>query len=261
MSVKHAVITGASTGIGAETARILKNREWRITALDIAETTANVDDYLQVDMSDKASVDKALSSLSEPIDALLNIAGIPPREDNADKVLCVNWVGLRYLTEGLLDRMASSSSIVNMASRAGAEWRNNIEQVKACMDITEFEHVNDFINQQSIDPVRAYNLSKEAVIVWTMAKSGSLMSKNIRVNSVSPAAVSTDIIADFDTAFGDRTTHYRAYVGRNGQASEIAEVVAFLSSRESNWIKGTDLIVDGGMYAHQNSQMLEIDDS
>ena len=83
-------------------------------------------------------------------------------------------------------------------------WRDNIEEVKALMALKGTTDLSDFVGRNGIDPVRAYNLSKEAVIALTMAETERLLRRDIRVNSVSPAAVSTGILDDFKKAFGDR---------------------------------------------------------
>lgn len=69
------------------------------------------------------------------------------------------------------------------------------------------------------------------------------------MNAVSPAAIETRILPDFLTAFGDRATKTMARVGRAGRADEVAELVAFLASPESGWIRGADIPVDGGTAA------------
>ena len=63
-----------------------------------------------------------------------------------------------------------------------------------------------FIADHSIDPIRAYDLSKEAVIVWTKANTERLFALGLRANTVSPAAVDTGILADFGTAFAKSQT-------------------------------------------------------
>ena len=74
--------------------------------------------------------------------------------------------------------------------------------------------------------------------------------------SVSPAAVSTGILDDFKRAFGDRVAQNLAKVGRAGLPSEIADVICFLAGPESHWIKGQDLVVDGGMSALAASEAM-----
>ena len=89
-----------------------------------------------------------------------------------------------------------------------------------------------------------------------MAGTQSLIARNLRANSISPAAVSTDILQDFATAFGDKMVQNVARVGRPGLPSEIASAIVFLASPTSGWIKGQDIVIDGGMSAIATSEAL-----
>ena len=109
--------------------------------------------------------------------------------------------------------------------------------------------IADFVALERIDPVRAYDLSKEAVIYWTKANTARLLALGLRANTVSPAAIATRILPDFETAFGLRAARGIALSGRAGTADEVAEVVAFLASPASAWVRGVNLEVDGGLAA------------
>ena len=121
----------------------------------------------------------------------------------------MNFLALRRLTNAVLPRLAPGGSIVNMASKAGAKWQENIDQVKRLLAMPDSDRLEDFAQTEAIDPVRAYDLSKEAVIVWTKSMTADLLTRNLRMNCVSPAAVDTPILDDFMTAFGDRATKGR----------------------------------------------------
>lgn len=241
-------LTGAATGIGAATAAKLKARGHEVVAFDIAEPQG-VDRWIPVDMSDPASIDSALREADGAFDCLINNAGLPPREGQATKVLQVNFAGLVRITRAMEDRLTPGGAIVNTASKAGAAWRENVTEVKALMALQTMEDIAPFVVEHGIGHVRAYNLSKEAVIAWGLASCERLIAKDLRMNSVSPAAVSTGILDDFAAAFGDRMARNVARAGRPGTAQEIADVIVFLASEESRWLKGNDITIDGGMTA------------
>ncbi|MEM6986167.1 MAG: SDR family oxidoreductase [Pseudomonadota bacterium] len=255
-------LTGAASGIGAEVAARLKATGHTVIAFDIAEPTANVDQWIQTDFADATSIRAALSRAEGPFDALINNAGLPPRPGLESTILQVNFFGLRQFTEGMLDGLAPHAAIVNTASRAGAMWRDNLAQVKDLMALANpgdnAAALEAFIAANGIDGTRAYNLSKEAVIVLTQTLTEPLIARNIRVNSVSPAAVSTGILQDFVTAFGERVAKNIARVGRPGEPDEVADVIVFLASPESRWLKGQDIVVDGGMAAIAACDMLSM---
>lgn len=248
-------LTGGTSGIGAAVAAKFVAKGHSVTVFDIHEPQANADHWIKVDLSDTASVDAAIEAADGPFDALINNAGLPPRDGLAEPVLRVNFFGLRRFMNRMTEHLGQGASIVNVASRAGSFWRENLDEVKALMSLDPVA-LGDFISDRDIDATRAYNLSKEAVIVTTMAETQRMNSLGLRINSVSPAAVETDILSDFATAFGDKMTRNVARVGRAGTVDEIAPVIVFLASPESGWIKGQDIVIDGGMSGIITSEAL-----
>ncbi len=254
----HIALTGGSTGIGAAVVAKLQADGNTVTVFDLHKPTGPVDHWVEVDLSSPESIDKALASVTTPFNALINNAGLPPRDGQAELVLNVNFIGLRYFMNGMLKHLETGSAIVNTASKAGGDWLDNIDQVKALMAIADTAGLAEFINDNNIDPVRAYNLSKEAVIVLVFQMTEDLLARQLRINAVSPAAVSTEILDDFKNAFGDRVAGSIARVGRAGDATEIASVISFLISEQSHWIKGQNITIDGGLTAMVLSDELQL---
>lgn len=242
-------VTGVASGIGAETAKLLRARGAHVLGLDIQPPVDGGGDWRPIDLGDPASIDAAVAAIDGPFDGLCNIAGLPPRDGNQGALLGVNVQGLRRFTLGLAPKLLDGAAIVNLASKAGVAWADNIDQVKALLDLPDGADLQAFCDGLNMDGARAYRLSKEAVIVWTMMAQRQWMGRGIRVNSVSPSAVSTPILDDFERAFGPETLRKRERAGRPGKPGEIAEIVAFLCSPQSNWIKGTDVPCDGGVAA------------
>lgn len=250
-------ISGAATGIGAETVKILKTEGHEITAFDIAEP-AGVDQWIQVDLSDMEAIKGAAAKADGHFDVLINNAGLPPRVGNAALVLAVNVLGLRALTRAMLPKLNDGARIVNTASRAGLMWQQNLQEVKALLALTHPDELPTFIADRGIDPTRAYNLSKEAVIAYTKGLTKSLLPRNMRANSVSPAPVSTGILDDFMAALGERAAGALALPGRAATPHEVAEVICFMASEASCWVKGHDILVDGGVSAMVTAGELEL---
>jgi NAD(P)-dependent dehydrogenase (short-subunit alcohol dehydrogenase family) len=234
-----------------------KSKGHELIAFDITKPSVSVDEYIQVDLSDPAAIVDAVSAMQGTFDALINNAGLPPREGLGRKVLEVNYLGLRDMTNTMASRLNAGGAIVHTASRAGAFWRDNLAQIKALRGCT-WGDIDAFIQSHKIDDTRAYNLSKEAVIVDTIATTEAFLAQGIRVNCVSPAAVSTGILDDFTKAFGPKVAKNIARAGRPGHPSEIADVILFLASPQSAWIKGQDITIDGGMSAMGMTDMMEL---
>lgn len=258
MKDQHFVVTGGATGIGAEICTQLRALGVRITVLDLRKPAAGQDNYIAVDLNDMASIDKAVAAIKSPVHGLFNVAGLPPRPGQRATVLGVNFIGLRRFTLALLPQIVDGGSVVNLSSRAGAAWRENIDQVKALMALSDDADIEAYCKAHDVDDTRAYLLSKEAVTVWTMAQTEALIKKGVRMNSVSPAAVSTGILDDFKEAFGERVNKMVARMGRPAHASEVAATAIFLVTPASAWLKGIDIGVDGGMFAMSTCDALDL---
>ena len=253
----HVAITGGTTGIGAKVVSKLKNQGHQVTVFDFIEITQSVDDFVHLDLSDNTSIEEVLKNTNGPFDALINNAGIPPRENTEQKILMVNYIGMKTFLDGMIGKLNRGASIVNTSSRAGSMWQENLKQVKRFMQLGVSE-LSNFVSEENIDPVRAYNLSKEAVNVLTMSRTEELLAKGLRINSVCPAAVSTDILQDFTNAFGEKVVKNIAKAGRPALPEEIADLILYLISPESGWVKGQNITIDGGMSAIITSDILNL---
>ena len=248
-------LTGGSTGIGASIVQKLSSTNHDVIVFDVSEPADGASQWIKTDLSDPASIASAIEQADGTFDALINNAGLPPREGLTEMILKVNYYGFRAFLGGFEHKLSAGASIVNTASRAGAMWQQNIEQVKALM-ATEIDGMAAFLADHEIDATRAYNLSKEAVIVYTMSQTERMIQKGFRMNSVSPAAVSTGILDDFTKAFGEKVAKNIARAGRPGNPEEIADIILFLTSPQSAWIKGQDITIDGGMSAMGMTDMM-----
>ncbi|MEZ5751982.1 MAG: coniferyl-alcohol dehydrogenase [Paracoccaceae bacterium] len=253
-------VTGVASGIGAELARILMQRGHRVVGFDIVEPRATIDRFIGLDLNDPASIDAAADQLDEPLDGLCNNAGVPPRAGLEAVILQVNFLGQRRFTHAVLPHLREGASIVNMASRAGHGWREGIEQVKRLAAVSGPSALGDFVEAEKLDATRCYNLSKEAMILWTIAESQSMVRRGLRINSLSPGGVATGILGDFQRAFGAAMVRNVERAGRTGNPDEIAEVAAFVLSPASHWIKGTDIAIDGGMGSFNQAEALGLEE-
>lgn len=243
-------LTGGSSGIGCAIAqRYLANGD-DVIILDVIPPADAAARYIPLDLADAYSITAASAALADeaPFDALLNVAGVPPRGDNAVGCLTINTIGTIAFTTAMMGALADDASVVTIASKAGAFWQQNIDQVKAVLALDMTSDIAAFIDEHDIDATRAYRLSKECLIVWSAQMAAQNLQK-YRFNSISPAAVETAILDNFKTAFGDIVTQNLAKVGRAGSPDEIADAVVFMASPKAQWINGIDLVIDGGMGA------------
>ena len=248
---KQIVVTGAASGIGAASARFLKTQGATVIGVDRNKPAESIDKYIKADLSDPSSISAAVEEMPNGIDALCNIAGLPPTRDRV-LVLKVNFMGLRLFTELMIDKLSDNASIVNMASLAGMGWPEAGPRIRNLIALKNFDGVEAFCEQNNIthDGGRSYFFSKEALIVWTMMNRWTWRDRGIRMNCISPGPVETPILPDFLETLGERAEEDMRVMDRPGRPEDIAPVVAFLCSDWSRWIRGANIPCDGGMYQH-----------
>lgn len=244
---KTIIVTGSASGIGRETARLLTAQGAIVLGVDVTKCFEHVEEFYRADLSDGPTIDALVDVLPDGVDGIANIAGLPPTAP-AEKVLAVNYVGLRYFTERMIPKLADGASIVNLASLAGFGWADAVEAIKAA-DTLDFHGIRDFVTrwQVSNEGGRSYFFSKEALIVWTMQNRWTWRDRGIRMNAVSPGPVDTPILGDFLETLGARAEEDARVMDRPGTPQDIAPVVAFLLSDMTTWLRGTNIHTDGGM--------------
>ncbi|KAI4347570.1 hypothetical protein L6164_008374 [Bauhinia variegata] len=206
-----AIVTGASSGIGAETTRVLALRgvhvimgvrnmlaAKEVKAAIIKEIPAAKVDAMELDLSSTASVRKFASeynSSRRPLNILINNAGLATSfklsKDNIELVFATNHLGHFLLTNLLLDNMKKTARrskkegrIVNVSSRA--HWLSYREGIR-------FDKIND---KTSYRTMLAYGQSKLANILHAneLARRLKEGGENITANSVHPGTVATNFL-------------------------------------------------------------------
>lgn len=246
-SGKTYLVTGVSSGVGAAVAADLQNRGARVIGIDRVEPRTPLARFLRCDLTDPKQIDHALSQLNAALDGLVNIAGVPGAMP-LETVVKVNYLAVRRLTDRLLPRLRDFGAVVNIASTAGASWRNRIDLVKSLLAKPGWDDALAHFQSFRLDSVTAYDVTKEAVILYSMLVSSQERHRGVRVNTVSPGAVQTPILETFYETMGrDLLSQLRNQAGgRDARPAEICGPVAFLLSADACWVNGADLIVDGG---------------
>ncbi|MDA7599096.1 coniferyl-alcohol dehydrogenase [Alphaproteobacteria bacterium] len=247
---KRIIVTGCASGIGYDTAKLIKHMGGDVIGVDRTKTEDYVDELYLADLSDRRTIQALVQALPGQIDGIANIAGVPPTAP-ADAVLKVNLVGLKYFTNLMIPKLNDNASIVNLASLAGLGWANSLAAINAS-DRLEFEDVDRFLHEHKIsnENGRSYFFSKEALLVWTMKNRWTWRDRGIRMNAVSPGPVETPILKDFMETLGERATEDTTINDRAGRPEDIAPVVCFMLSDMTHWFRGTNLMLDGGMSGH-----------
>lgn len=245
-----AVITGAARGIGAAAARLFAAEGAKVMLADVLTDqlhalAAEIGDRAAVcptDVTDEAAVrnlvDETVRRFGQVDIALLN-AGIegtlepitkyPP--ETFDKVIAINvrgvWLGLKYAMAAMAE---TGGSIVVTASTAGI---------------------------RAVPNMSAYIASKHAAVGLMRSAAMEGAANNIRVNSVNPSPIDTEMMASIETMHGvaernDRPLAQTTPLKRYGTPEEVAKLMLFLASDDSSFCTGGVYMVDGGVSAGRN---------
>ncbi|XP_047342473.1 short-chain dehydrogenase TIC 32 B, chloroplastic-like [Impatiens glandulifera] len=211
-----AIVTGATSGIGAETARVLAKRGVRVViparnmnkAIQVKERILKECPdaqilLMEIDLSSLASVHRFcfhFLSLNLPLNILINNAGkfsqkLELSEDKIEMTIATNYLGHFVLTELLLEKM------VETAEKTGREGRIiNVSSVIHNWVLTSNNSfsLSKMLNPQNYNATRAYSQSKLCNILHAKELSRQLKERNARVtmNAVHPGIVKTGIIRD-----------------------------------------------------------------
>ncbi|OBK47632.1 coniferyl-alcohol dehydrogenase [Mycobacterium sp. 1081908.1] len=245
---RRAVVTGCASGIGEHVARQLSELGADVVGLDKRRPAFELNGFHEVDLADPASIDRAVASVEAPVDALFNVAGVSSGIGDPPLVVTINFLGLRQLTEALIEKMPAGSSIVSVSSLAAAAYRDHLRAVAPLLDTATMAEGIDWCHAHP-DALAGggYQLSKEAIILYTMRSAAPLGARGIRINCTGPGVTETPILDQLRTAYGQGfLDDIPKPLGRVSEAAEQAAALLFLNSRAASYITGQVLWVDGG---------------
>ncbi|GMQ49039.1 SDR family NAD(P)-dependent oxidoreductase [Vibrio sp. 10N] len=242
LSGKHIVIIGASRGIGLALVEHFIKQGAKVTAAartHSAELQALPIRFLQMDIASDDSVVDAFEELSQAdiqIDVLINNAGISGQQAPIDKITSkeleqnfnTNVLGVTRCLKAAYPMLNEGASVINTASLAA--------------------HL-------TVEDYTSYSISKSALVQLTKNVAMQWAKRGIRVNSVSPGTVVTDMEPD-DGAEANLCRALTA-LGKPADVKQLLGTYHFLASDASQYITGTDIRVDGGWIAGVNNKLAE----
>jgi len=242
MEQQVVIITGAGSGIGRETAKLLATMGKALVLVDFDEKSGQdtlhaVKEYhqqaifVQADVSQSNDVKKYVDAAKETfgrIDAFINNAGVlsPPtllgdlEEETFDRIISVNlkgaFLGLKYVLKEM--EQQQSGVIVNTSSAAGIQGQPYLG---------------------------GYAASKHGVIGLTKTAAMEYGPKGIRVNAICPGGVMTNMTKGLASS-----PEENGPLRRLADPTEIANVIAFLISQEASYVNGAIVPIDGGLTSY-----------
>jgi NAD(P)-dependent dehydrogenase (short-subunit alcohol dehydrogenase family) len=256
------VVTGGSSGVGEALVNRLSEHEVWILDRNAPESLADQHHHIALDLSDPESIDNVLSELPGTIDGLANVAGIAAAPD-AEKVIAVNFLGLRSLTESLIPRLSPGGRIASVSSVAGRDWQPRYEKLMPLLATDSFAEGMEWCranhNQLARDP---YTFSKRLVTAYTLRAAEAAIRNGYRINCVSPGPIETPLYPEFESLMGEEQSKWmQGQTGRAATPNDIAEVVDLLLTGECGWLNGVDIPVDGGYTAGMESGWVDFSQS
>lgn len=238
---KVAVVTGGNSGIGYSTAQEFKARGARVfitgrnqEKLSKAAESLGVEAIL-ADQSNLGHLDKLVAQVKEKVDGVdilfVNAGVFLPTplgnttEEAFDTQLNINFKGAVFTIEKFLPLLKEGASIINLSS------------------------INAYMGMAMTS---IYSATKAALDSYTRAASTELAPRNIRINSVNPGPIATEIFAK--TGMPEEQLQGMASALENrvplkkfGTPEAIAKLVSFLASDDAWYITGGEYTIDGGM--------------
>ena len=236
-----ALITGGNSGIGYATARLFKEKGANVIitgrneeSISRAATELGVTGYVS-DQSDLSAIDRLATAVKADfggIDIIFLNAGIATfspfdqaTERHYDEIMDINVKGVFFTLQKLLPLMKDGGSVIFNTS------------------------VNASVGMPNAG---VYSASKAALIGLNRVLATELAPRKIRVNCISPGPVETPVYEKLGLnveeviAFG-KILADKILLKRFAQADEIAQLAAFLASKDSAFITGAEMVIDGGL--------------
>lgn len=248
---KRIAVTGCASGIGAHVVAQLSELGAQVVGLDMRRPAGDLDEFVEIDLSDAASIDHAAASIAGDLDGVFNVAGVSSGIGDPLTVVRINFLGLRHLTEALIPQLRPGSAVVNVSSLAAAGYLEHRDSVAGLLATATVDEGIDWCTAHPEEIADGgYRLAKEAVILYTMCNAGPLGARGIRINCTGPGVTETPILDQLRTAYGPAfLDDIPKPLGRVSDPAEQAAVLVFLGSPAAGYITGQVIWVDGGNIA------------
>lgn len=239
---KTAIVTGASRGLGKTIAKILaqnganvivnyaNNEEQANEVVSEISNSGGQAFAIQADISKPIEITKLFDQTIEKygqIDIVINNAGImitkftkDTTEDDFDKTFSVNAKSVFFSMKEASTKMANNGRVINISSS---------------------------VTRVMFPTYGVYSASKSAVEQMTKVFAKEIGSKGITANTVSPGPMNTELFLQGKSEEVIQRIASLTAFNRIGETADIAPIILFLASEESQWVTGQNLGINGGM--------------
>ena len=239
-SNKNVFITGGTSGIGLEIAislnscnsnLIISGRNEEILSKIAGEfktTNPNFTNYFKIDLCKFSEIEGLVNKL-DPLDGLILNAGV------------IDYTPSKMINENKIRKIFDTNVFSNIL------LIQNLLKQKKISKKASIVFISSISAKIGVPGTALYSSSKSAINSYANVLASELSGLRIRVNVVSPGVVKTNLIADSNVISEEQYKIMSLkYPLGLGHVKDVSNLVLFLLSDESNWITGSNIVIDGG---------------
>ncbi|GMQ92584.1 MAG: 3-oxoacyl-ACP reductase [Acidimicrobiia bacterium] len=246
---KVALITGAGSGIGYESARLFAQEGAKVVCVDLDESTASATAGAINDAGGDAIAVRADVSSAADSEAMVRAA----IDEYGGLSVMFNNAGIMHSDDG--DSQSTSEAIWDLTMNVNAKGvflgcKYGIPAIKETGGGSIINTASFVAHLGAATPQIAYTASKGAVLALTRELAVVHAREGVRVNALCPGPLRTELLMKFlDTEEKKQRRLVHVPMGRFGLAEEMAKSALFLASDDSSYVTGSEFLVDGGITA------------
>ncbi len=243
------IVAGCHSGIGEATARELVRLGAEVHGLDIRPCPTELASFQNCDLREREDIDRALNRIEGKIDCLFYCAGLP-QSFPAMEVIQVNFLSVRYFVEKITPRMNPGGAIAIIASTAGNGYMQRLPVINELIATPDYDAGMAWAEPRLGELGDPYTFSKEAIIVWGLLQSQTLIHQDIRINLLSPGPTISGMTRHFESVASPALIDvFTAPINRRSTSEEQCYPLIFLNCRGASYVNGLNLRADGGFTA------------
>jgi NAD(P)-dependent dehydrogenase (short-subunit alcohol dehydrogenase family) len=236
---KNILITGASSGIGKQIAiDVASNNGNAILTgrnIDLLNKVADI-----IEENHKVKIPIYITDLNNEEDIVAMANSLPLLDGIVLNAGIIDYTPIKYLTKEKIENILMVNFISNVL------LINNLLSLKKIKNSASIVFISSISARLGVPGTSIYAASKAAQTAFAKVLASELSIKKIRVNIISPGLVSTDLINKISTVSNIEKNELNNYPLGIGTVYNVSDQVIHLLSDRSEWMTGTDILIDGG---------------